>query len=307
MRGLEIFAGRRARAVVDDAIAELHSFASAPWFLFVNLFDPHAPYDPPPPFDRGLSRVDEGPLHRARIARLLAGQPPAPEPWEEEVNAVLLARYDGEIAYMDHELARLLAAVAAAPGGANTLIAITSDHGESFGEHDYFSHGAHLYEDNVRVPLLLRWPDGRGAGTRVVEPVSNHALFAELLLAAGLPAPPGAARLDGGAPTEVGASDANVRFFGPFFDRSLRALYAFPQKLIESSRGELELYDLGADPAERHDLAASDPKRAAALRAELARAAAALPPLYDAALRAEISDDTERALRALGYLGDEGR
>jgi arylsulfatase A-like enzyme len=309
LHGVEVITGRRAANVVDDAIAALRGFPSAPWFLFVNLFDPHSPYEPPAPYDRGLEKVDEQRLNRARIERLLAGRPAEPEPWEREATAALLARYDAEIAYVDAELGRLLSAVAAAPGGERALVAITSDHGESFGEHDYFSHGAHLYEDNVRVPLLVRWPDRRGAGTRVAAPVPNHALFAELLVAAGLPVPASAPRLDGAASivTEVGASDANVRLFGPFFDRSLRAFYAFPLKLIESSRGRLELYDLEADPGERADLAVSDAQRADALRAEVARRAAALPPLYDEAARAEMSEETERALRGLGYLGDEGR
>lgn len=306
LRGLELFGGRRAEAVANDAIARLREQPSPPWFLFVNFFDPHAPYDPPTPYARGLPKVDEARLNQARIDRLTAGRPSTPEPWEQEAAAVLLARYDAEIAYMDAQLGRLLAAVAEAPGDAGTLVVITSDHGESFGEHDYFSHGAHLYEDNVRVPLLVRWPDGAGAGTRVATPVPNHAVFAELLQAAGLQAPEGAPRFGGGAPifTEVGASDANVRIFGDFFDRSLRAFYAFPHKLIESSRGKIELYDLDADPGERVDLAASQSERSAALRERLAGLLAAHPPLYDAAARAEISDETRRALRALGYLGD---
>jgi len=309
LHGLELFGGRRAENVVNEAIEQLHSFGAGPWFLFVNFFDPHAPYDPPAPYNGGLETVDEGRLHRALIARLVAGLPPAPEPWEDAANAALLARYDAEIAYVDAELARLLAAVAAAPGGDRTLIAITADHGESFGEHDYFSHGAHLYEDNVRVPLLLRLPNGAGAGTRVATPVPNHALFAEMLRAAELPIPTGVPTLDGHAEilTEVGASDANVRLFGPFFDRSLRALYAFPFKWIESSRGPGELYNLSADPQERRNLAEEDPQRAAALREQLARRVAALPPLYEQGARAEVSDETERSLRALGYLGDKGR
>ena len=309
LHGLELFGGRRAANVVNEAIEQIQSFGAGPWFLFVNFFDPHAPYDPPPPYNQNLETVDEGRLHRAMVARLTGGLPPAPEPWEVQANAALLARYDAEIAYVDAELARLLAAVAAAPGGDRTLIAITADHGESFGEHDYFSHGAHLYEDNVRVPLLLHLPNGAGADTRVATPVPNHALFAELLRAAELPIPPGVPELDGHATilTEVGASDANVRLFGPFFDRNIRALYAFPYKWIETSRGGAELYDLSADPQERQNLAAKDSQRAAAMHEQLERRIAELPPLYDEGARAQVSDDTKRSLRALGYLGDEGR
>ncbi|HVN38480.1 MAG TPA: sulfatase-like hydrolase/transferase, partial [Myxococcota bacterium] len=309
LHGVELYTGRRAANVVNEAIEQIQAFGASPWFLFVNLFDPHAPYDPPAPYDAGLEPVDEGRLQRAQMARLTAGLPPAPEPWEVEAEKALLARYDAEIAYMDAELARLLAAVAAAPSRDRTLIAITADHGESFGEHDYFSHGAHLYEDNVRVPLILRLPNGAGADTRVATPVPNHALFAELLRAAELPVPTGAPTLDGRAPilTEVGASDANVRLFGSFFDRNLRALYAFPFKWIESSRGDVELYDLSADPQERQNLAGKDSQRAAAMHEELERRVAALPPLYEEGARAEVSDETKRSLHALGYLGNDGR
>jgi hypothetical protein len=102
--------------------------------------------------------------------------------------------------------------------------------------------------------------------------------------------------------TEVRRSDANVRLFGDFFDRDLRAVVAGPLKLISSSRGEVELFDLAADPGELENLAAAEPERAAALGERLAAIVRARPPLYDPDARADLSPETEEALRALGYL-----
>jgi len=301
--------GRRAEEVADAAIARLASFDAGPWFLFVNFFDPHAPYRPPPPFDAGVPDADTGRLTAALVERLAAdaGDPAAPRPsWQERALAAMRAGYDAEIAYMDHHLGRLLDAALAGPRGDATLVVVTSDHGESFGEHDYVSHGAHLYEDNVRVPLIVR-PPGGGPGERVARPVPNRAVFAEILAAAGLAPPPTAPRLDAPPPriaTEVGASDANVRLFGSFFDRRLHALYEPPWKLIVSSRGDLELYHLARDPAETRDLHASEPDTTRRLRRTLDEVVRAHPPLYDADARAELDPDTERALRELGYLAD---
>jgi arylsulfatase A-like enzyme len=297
--------GKRARQVADQAIAFVERFGSEPWFLFVNFFDPHAPYQPPPPHDRGLPEVDTGPLTRAAVERLVAGEPSAKRlDWEQRALDDLLAGYDAEIAYMDGQLGRLLDAVAASGRGDDTLIAITADHGESFGEHDYLSHGAHLYEDNVRVPLIVRRPRESAAGTRVAAPVQNHRLHGLVLETAGVEPAGSFPGLDapGTVVTEVGASDANVRLFGPFFDRRLHALYDAPHKLIVSSRGEVELYDLERDPAERADLAVSEAARTESLRAALERFRAEHVALYDEDARADLSPETEEALRALGYL-----
>jgi len=295
--------GRRGAEVADRAIQAIEG-EPGPWFVFVNFFDPHAPYRPPPPFDRSLPEVDPTPLTRDLTRRLAAGEAVSSEDladWEREALEGLLAGYDAEIAYMDAQLGRVLTAADAAPG--RTWIVITGDHGESFGEHGYLSHGAHLYEDNVRVPLLVRAP-GAAPG-RLATTVSNHALFAELLAAAGLEPPPDAPRL--ATPPawllqEVGPSDANVRLFGEFLDRRLRALQLPPHKLIVSSRGAVELYDLAADPQERTNLADRD----AALRERLQQRLAALerehPPLFDPESRAALRPETREALEQLGYL-----
>jgi len=299
----ERYHGRRAEQVTDRALAAIEAFGDAPWLLFVNYFDPHAPYRPPPPHDRGLPETDSGPLTAALVERVTQGvAPPAeadrPE-WERRALAALLQGYDAEIAYMDLHLGRLLQAARQA----GAFVAITADHGESFGEHDFLSHGAHLYEHNVHVPLLVSAPAGGARRSR--PPVSNRALFAELLARAGQEPPASAPRLHERAAwilTEVGPSDANVRLFGDFFDRRLRALLLPPHKLIHSSRGANALFDLADDPAEASDLAAAEPALRARLSARLEALRSEHPPLYDEVARAALSLETREALEQLGYL-----
>jgi arylsulfatase A-like enzyme len=302
--------GRRADQVSAAAIAMLEEFGAGPFFLFVNFFDPHAPYDPPAPFDRGLGKPDEKDHKQRLIGRLIAGD--APEPVarfsedQQEWIAGMLEAYDAEIRYMDHHLGKLLDAIAAAPRGDETLVVITSDHGESFGEHFYLSHGAHLYEDNVRVPLLLRFP-GAAEGERVAEQVQTHQLFPTLLGAAGLALPEGVdvrglEATGGDVLLEVRRSDLNVKFFGEFFDRDQLAIQVWPYKLVLRTTGERELFDLASDPAELDDLSEREPERVAELLARLRAEMAKRPPAYSEGDRPALRPETEEALRALGYI-----
>jgi arylsulfatase A-like enzyme len=302
---LVAFNGRRAGEVANRAIAIVREFDTAPYFLFVNFFDPHAPYRPPTAKRRGIREIDHAPLTTSLVERLrsrAAGETPGElEEWQTDVTQAMRAGYDDELAFLDGHLGRLLDAI-----GPDAFVAITSDHGESFGEHDHLLHGAHLYEDNVRVPLVVRYPDGRNAGTRITAPIPNQGLFATMLRLSG--AEPGGSGRPGleDAPAnfvaEVRRSDANVRMFGAVFDRDLRAYYAPPYKLIASSTGEFQLFDLSRDHGENSDLAADDPETRDRLRDQLAEFERQNPPLFDASIRADLSPETRESLRALGYL-----
>lgn len=302
------FNGRRAELIANRAIEIARQFGEGPFFLFVNFFDPHSPYRPPPPYDRGLREFDEGPFVMAGIERLRAQsaglEPSRPQPWERETADAMIDGYDAELSYLDIHLGRLLTEL---ENNAPVLVAVTSDHGESFGEHGYTSHGAHLYEDNVRVPLIVRYPDGAGSGTRIGTPVQNHRLFATFLHAAGVPLPAGVAvratDVPGGVVvTEVRRSDNNVSLFGEVFDRDLRSVYLPPYKLISSTDGTIQLFNLATDEAESRDLAKSEPEPVGRLSARLTEIARVHPALFDEEVRADLSPQTSEALRALGYL-----
>jgi arylsulfatase A-like enzyme len=167
-----------AEPLTNEALAWLESRPKEPFFLWVHYMDPHGPYDPPEPW---RSR-----FHSAEPSWIPEWNPqrdfPSPVFYLTEWNLLdgpdrhdlnlHVDRYDGEIAYADHEIGRLLDALRAHGLLDRTLVVATADHGESFGEHGvYFEHGLDLYDENVRVPLVVRLPGGERAGTTVAERV----------------------------------------------------------------------------------------------------------------------------------------
>jgi arylsulfatase A-like enzyme/Flp pilus assembly protein TadD len=249
---------RRGGAVVAEAQRWLAQ-ARAPFFAWVHLYDPHAPYDPPPPFGAEY-----------------AGRP-----------------YDGEVAYADSCIGRLVAA-AQARAGDRLVVAVTSDHGEALGAHGEPTHGFFVYQATLRVPLVLAGP-GVPRGARRPGPARTADLAPTLLALAGAEIPPGLDGRDllaGAAPREAYAETLYPRSFGwaPLFSYRLGTL-----KLVEAPRPEL--FDLGADPDERDDLSARRPAEVARLRQALAAFRGADSP---GAAPAPDPEAAER-LRALGY------
>ena len=187
-----------ASGVTDHALSWLEKHESLqdgpPFFLYVHYIDPHAPYAPPAPFSDqfmgdplygAYARVKvssgDGSIGSIRPSVLLSERP-------TDVD-FYVARYDGEVAYLDHHLGRLLERVRALGLEDDTLIVFTGDHGEALSEHDvFFSHGEFAYEDTAHVPLVASLPGRIRAGSRVDEVVSIAGLAATLLEAAGLPA-----------------------------------------------------------------------------------------------------------------------
>jgi arylsulfatase A-like enzyme len=144
---------RRAGEVVDRATKWLGTQSGKPFFLWVHVFDPHTPYDPPAPFRESYT-----------------GRP-----------------YDGEIAYTDQQLGRLFASIAKKSRPEDTITAVLSDHGESLSEHGEFTHGIFLYDSTLRIPFLLA---GRGVpkNLRVKQQVRTIDLMPTLLELSGLKA-----------------------------------------------------------------------------------------------------------------------
>ena len=260
------YAERPADAVVDAAIAWLGQ-ADARFFLWVHLYDPHAAYDPPAGF-------------RAAFAN---------DP------------YAGEIAFADAQLGRLLDAVRQRFGDAGQLVVVTSDHGESLGEHGELSHSYSLYDATQRVPLLIAgegWPAGRLIDT----PVRLVDVAPTLLAAAGAAPLPGIEGADlrpllaGGA---SGVPSAYLETLATHLDFGWSALFGLRTadwKYVRAPRPEL--YDLRADGEELRDVASLHPERVAALDAELARRMSGARPTTPVTL----GEAERERLRSLGYL-----
>jgi choline-sulfatase len=254
------FAERRAADVVAAARGWLAQ-AAGPVFVWVHVFDPHAPYDPPPAY---------------------AG----PDP------------YRGEIAAVDAALGALLEAWDARPGP--SYVAVTSDHGEAFGEHGEQSHSLFVYDVTLHVPLLLRGPGV--AARREARTVGLADLAATLLARTGGEGPRLPGRDLAAGPLEPRPLYAET--LAPRLDfgwSDLRSWREGRYKLIRAPRPEL--YDVESDPGETHDLAKADPSRAAALDSALGQALAAMGELES---RRGPDQEAAERLRALGYAQGPG-
>jgi arylsulfatase A-like enzyme len=288
---------RRGNATTDRALRWLEANAGrAPLFAWVHYFDPHAPYVPPEGF---AGRFEPAPVDGGLV-------PPAGRELARDV-----ARYDEEIAFADAELGRLLDALERLGLAANTIVAVTADHGEGLMDHGHMEHGVHIYEEQVRVPLVLRWP-GRIAPARLPGPVELADLRPTLEALLGLDPVAGAEgrslahALTAGAPLEP---ERPVHLYRRHFAGEQRGdtfvrgekfgVRVGRWKLIDGpEEGTRELFDLAADPGERENRAADAPEVAAELAARLAAWRAGR--VGEATPLAITPEERER-LRALGY------
>jgi arylsulfatase A-like enzyme len=276
-------AERRGDAVADAALAWLSASASAsagatasPFFVWVHFYDPHAPYDPP-------------------------------EAYLEKANG---NAYDGEVAFADAQVARLLEWLRASGAEASTIVAVAGDHGEGLGDHGELTHGMLAYDSTLRVPLIVAIPPGARsakvdssrlkvdssrlqAGDPGDAPVSLADLAGTLLQSAGLAVPDGMRRGPLGAGREAYGETTYPRTAGW---HALSAL-AFDQwKLIVSS--ETELYDVRADPGETRNLAGQKLAVVDGARRHLGDLSASGPN----AAASSVPTDAADRLRALGYV-----
>jgi choline-sulfatase len=247
---------RSARETTDRALAYLAK-TPAPAFVWVHYYEPHFPYEPPEPY-------------RTRFA----------------VNPYL-----GEVAAMDEQLGRLVAAWKQR-FGANAAVIVVGDHGEGLGDHGEQQHGNLMYQSTMRVPLLVAGPGVR-AGVETA-PVSTRRVFDMVLEWA---------RMGGEKKDEVVAAEA----MKPFLDYGWQPqVMAVDGRMKAILAGRVEVYDVVADPKETHDLGPN---------ANLSRAARATlreypVPSLEAAASAEppnVSDEERRKLAALGYVASTAK
>lgn len=301
---------RDARETTDAALAWLAARAplgsargepSEPFFLWVHYQDPHGPYTPPPECLAPLQVVSgEAELAVGKDQRGRGVLPSYQVVDGERRPAAYRARYEAEIRYFDRELGRLLDALRARGILEHALLVFSADHGESLGEHGYwFSHGQHLYQELVRVPLLLRPPGGAAAPGRVDAPASHLDLYPTILRAFGLEPGPtrGLDLLAGELPAE--------RVLPQSLRGSWSASGARHRLLVE--QGRQRLFDLAEDPHEERDLSALEPETVRALAAAHRSFVQQLELAPLEAARPALDEGEQRALDALGYGGDEER
>jgi arylsulfatase A-like enzyme len=267
--------GRAADEVNALALSFLRREHERPFFMFLNYFDPHDPYTPPPAL-------------RKRFA----------DP------------YDGEIAYMDLHIGEVLDELRRRELYDRSWIFVTSDHGEHFGEHGIRLHGFSLYQGVLRGILLIKPPAGIRPLLDPLELCQHVDVMPTVLQQLGIQTDH---RMEGhpigsiGHPAvaELFESEGNVRWKGKRFARHLRAVYWGSHKLIVSSRpGDRDsgLFDLEADPGELVDLSERDPEVLQELTAKLQAWKASLLPRLDVRTVEAVDRKTREQLERLGYL-----
>jgi len=258
---------RSSRATTDAAIADLAQSSDKPRFVWVHYYDAHAPYEPP-------------------------------EPYRTQYRA---HPYLGEIAAMDEQLGRLAQEFQQRATGPIAVI-VVADHGEGLGEHGEAQHGSLLYQATMRVPLVIIGP---GVPVEKIDvPVSTRRVYHTILDFAGIDSAKSLRRVEGGGRTSGGkGEDAEVvlgEAMKPFLEYGWQ-----PQVMAVGGHfkailsGRVETYDVGADPAEAHDLGSG-----AALPPGVRKALEDYPVPSPANARAAdtLDEDAKRRLASLGYV-----
>jgi arylsulfatase A-like enzyme/Flp pilus assembly protein TadD len=267
---------RRAMEVVGHAVAWIKKNSQGPFFVWVHLYDPHAPYD-------------------------------APAPYNKYRNA-----YDGEVAYTDAAVGKLLAYLRSRGLYRGALIAAMSDHGESLGDHGEKMHGIFLYDETIHVPMVFKLPGQVLAGRRVSTRVRLVDFAPTLLQMLSLPLPPTfqgeplvALMKPAGARGSKPASDLPAyaetdyphRAFGWSALRSLRS-----GKYLFVRAPEQELYDMTSDAAAERNLAASSPAVAQTLSYQLDDFRKRTSSAEEGKQEASLSVEQQETLTGLGYI-----
>jgi arylsulfatase A-like enzyme len=331
------------RDMVGYVRTHRHKGAHQPLFTFVNLMETHLPFGPPPRFIRRFAPYYRKERKAYRFMQSYNHKPfdwmmPLTEPLTEMQDRVLNDLYDAEVAYEDYLLRHLFAYLDRPDVRDNTLVIITSDHGEGLNRHDFVGHSLVAYDDLVRVPLIVRFPQQRYKGMCVSTPVSTRRIFQTALEAAGfqhtshgiggtgsalvnLETTSLSRTLDGADPeggivfTEAytpetlltlikGEDPKRVETFRCGLMR--RAAYRENYKLITVGDEPDELFDVISDPDETDNLIGAEPAVTTELDALLTafvEEAEKRRPANQEAARLELDDElVAERLRGLGYI-----
>ncbi len=280
--------------------------AQAPFFAFFNYMDAHYPYIPPHPFDRLFpgknASTMEGDLGgiQARVGKY-------GDPLPDLYTTHALSQYDGGIAYIDSQIGQLVDWLKRQDLYDNTMIVVTADHGEAFGERRLFLHGNSLYANLLHVGLLVKYPHRAHVG-QVDTPVSLIDIFPTVMKAVGVEPPEG---LQGRDLLDSAASEPRNLFgesfpcpvpHGPVCPDGciMRAVISWPNKFIWSSKGSPESYQLLEDPNENRNVFGSLNKTAQELSDELRAWIKTMPPQPKQQLN--LSPEEIRRFKSLGYI-----
>jgi choline-sulfatase len=271
-------AERRGDEVVRESLGWLARNKNGPFFLWIHLFDPHDPYTPPPPYDRQYSTRP----------------------------------YDGEIAFSDENVGRIVEALKRDGLYDDCLIVLLGDHGESLGEHGEKTHGFFIYDSTLRIPLIFKLPAAAApGGRRIAGPVRIIDVVPTVLQILGLTGKVRAPEVQGSSAypamlgkaslSEVVCQAESMLPFNQFDWSPLTAIRKGNFKYIDAPKPEL--YDTASDPAERRNLYAENKALAARLKSLLRQDTARFSDRKPVAgPRTGVDSATAEKLASLGYI-----
>lgn len=303
----------KAREINARALRWLDERKGKPFFLFLNYMETHRPYDatPQPRFIAAPVAPDEG----AMLDELHRVVMPASGPLPADLAQKVIDQYDAAIANVDAALGELLDRLEKDGRFKDTVIVLTSDHGEYFGEHHLVEHGKDIYQPVISVPLIIRAPGkGKGASATAAKTIDTLMDSSDIprLIAAHMPSglsdrlaelfplAPGGHPVISEIHYALKSSVENSEW-GHRLRRIRQALFEGPWKYIQSSDDHHELYDLSRDPGETDNLIASQPEVAARLARQLDQWLVSRRPAAPPAPLEELDEEDLKRLKSLGY------
>jgi arylsulfatase A-like enzyme len=301
---------RRADEINKEALKLLDTVKSngRPFFLFINYMDAHWPYLPPPPYDTLYPGKDETFTlkHYFELLEKVLKQERKIRPEEYRH---LISQYDGGIAYLDFHIGNLIDHLKNLGLYENTLIIVTSDHGEAFGERDLFEHGISVYQDLVHIPLIIKYPNS-GQKMIVQNFVSVVDILPTVMEVLGDEVPIGC---PGRSLTKSSLENEKIVIseefpkgaavnWHPRFNKISRAIYSGTFKYISSTSGERELYDLSQDANETNNLSNENDDLALELETMLENWLASVKDEYKSTTKTKMDAETYDRLKSLGYI-----
>lgn len=275
--------GRAANQVTDSAFSWIEQYSRRNFFLFLNYFDPHSPYLPTERF--AFSFLPKSTNFRGRKPTI----------------GETISLYDGEILYMDHYIGKLLDKLKTDNLYDNTMIIVTADHGELFGEHNQFGHGHYLYQEEIHVPLFIKYPGTEVPPTQSDVQIQLNDVMAIVLdrLRIALPQD-----IQSGVPPQIGhpllAEAYPLSVLSQ--DGHWRAIFDNDFKFIWNSKGDHLLFNLKDDPREMQNLAVVNSECKNRMKSVLNQYLAKLPEPGPAPETQDLDKNTKEALSSLGYL-----
>jgi arylsulfatase A-like enzyme/Flp pilus assembly protein TadD len=269
---------RPGNRVVDLGLEWLKQSDERPFFAWLHFYDPHIPYDPPEPYASHFTGRGKSGL------------------------------YDGEIAFTDAQVGRVLDWLDERGLNENTVVVVVGDHGESLGDHGEKEHGYYIYDATVRVPLIVKVPGAALEGVRVPAPVRTVDVLPTVLDLVGIEV---TGPIHGESlvpmmldPAREGPEYAYSESMSVHLQYGWSALYSLrssTHKFIDAPRAEL--YDLVRDPSESENLFARETKIAEELRSALEALREEIKAGAPEIQEADLDKDTRDMLAALGYVG----